>query len=150
MTYASVKARLLVHAQTAAAAVTPAIEDVQIAFPLPKSDCVRIYYGGETDPARMGGRFSLTSEMVGKITMIALFLPITSLDEELAVLLDAQAEAFGHALRTAIDADSDLATTGDNTLLEWAEPDIAIVGTTRFLVVLWRAVTDFVEYPLSK
>lgn len=150
MAYAQVKVRLLAHARTAAAAVTPPIEDVQIAFPLPKSDCVRVYYGGETDPVRMGeGRFTLNSEMVGKLTMIALFLPITSLDEELAVALDAKAEAFTHALRTAIDADIRLAGGGDNTTLEDGEPDIAVVGNTRFLVVLWRAVTDYVEYPLS-
>lgn len=150
MAYADVKARLLVHCQTAGAAVTPAIQDVQIAFPLPKSDCVRVYYGGETDPNRMGGRWTLTSEMVGKVTMIGLFLPITTLDEEIAIRLDAQAEAFGHALRTAIDADQDLATAGDNTILEDAEPDIVIVGNTRFLAVLWRAVTDYQEYTLAK
>lgn len=150
MGYADVKARLLVHAQTAAAATTPPIEDVKIAFPLPKSDCARVYYGGETDPVRMGGRYSLTSEMVGKVTMIGLFLPISSLDDELGVLIDARAEAFGHALRTAIDADSDLATTGDNTTLGDGEGDVIVVGNTRFLAFLWRAVTDFVEYPLSK
>lgn len=150
MAYADVKARLLVHARTAAAATTPPIEDVQAAFPLPKSDCVRVYYGGETDPVRMGGRFTMTSEMIGKVTMIGLFLPITSLDEELAVALDARAEAFSHALRTAIDADADLALAGDNTNLEDGIPDIVIVGNTRFLAVLWRAVTDYVEYTLSR
>lgn len=150
MTYAAVKARLLVHAQTAAAAVTPVIEDVQSAFPLPKSECVRVYYGGETEPVRMGGRWTLTSEMVGKVTLIGLFLPITSLDEELAIQIDARAEAFSHAFRTAVDADSDLASTGDNTTLEDGEPDLVTVGNTRFLAILWRAVTDYVEYPLSK
>lgn len=150
MAYADVKARLLVHARTAAAAVTPPIEDVQAAFPLPKSDCVRVYYGGETDPVRMGGRFTLKSELVGKVTMIGLFLPVTSLDEELAVQLDARAEAFSHALRTAINADSDLAQAGDNTNLEDGEPDLVIVGNTRFLALMWRAVTDYVEYPLAQ
>jgi hypothetical protein len=150
MAYSDVKARLLVHAQTAAAAVTPPIEDVQIAFPLPKSDCVRVYYGGETDPVRMGGRYTLTSEMVGKVTLIGLFLPITSLDEELAVSLDARAEAFGHALRTAIDADLDLAASGDNTNLGDADLDIVVAGNVRFLHVMWRCVTDYTEYTLAK
>lgn len=151
MAYADVKARLVVHAQTAGAAITPAITDVQAAAPLPKGRCVRVYWGGETDPVRMdGNRFSLKSEMVGQVTMIALFLPIASLAEELAQLLDAQAQAFAHALRTAIDADSDLAGAGDNTNLGDAEPDFVVVGNTRFLAVLWRAVTDYVEYPLAK
>jgi hypothetical protein len=149
MAYADVKARLLVHAQTAAAAVTPPIEDVQIAFPLPKSECVRVYYGGETEPRRIA-RWTLTSEMVGKITMIGLFLKITVLDEEIAKSIDARAEAFTHALRTAIDGDQDLATAGDNTTLEDAEPDIVVAGNTRFLAVLWRAVTDYTEYTLAR
>lgn len=150
MAYADVKARLLVHARTAAAACTPAIEDVQSAFPLPKSDCVRVYYGGETAPARMGGRWTMNSEMVGKVTYIGLFLPITSLDEELAMQIDARAEAFTHALRTAVDADQDLATAGDNTILGDGEPDIVIAGNTRFLAVIFRAVTDYAEYAVSK
>lgn len=150
MAYADVKARLLTHARTAAAACSPAIEDVQIGFPLPKSDCVRIWYGGETEPRRMGGAMSLTSELVGKITMIGLFLPITSLDEELSLSLDARAEAFTHALRTAIDADTGLATASDNTTLEYATPDLVVSGNARFLAITWEAVTDYIEYPLTR
>lgn len=150
MAYADVKARLLVHATTAAAATTPPIEDVQIAFPLPRSECVRVYYGGETEPKRMGGRFTAQSEMVGKITMIGLFLPVTALDEELAKQLDARGESFGHALRTAVDGDADLASTGDNTTLEFGQPDVVTIGNTRFLAFLWEAITDYVEYTLSK
>lgn len=150
MAYADVKARLLVHAATAAAACTPAIEDVKAAFPLPKSECVRVYYGGETDPGRMDGRYTLSSEMVGKVTMIALFLPISSLDEELAQSIDARAEAFTHALRTAVDGDSDLNTAGDNTTLGDGTPDIVVSGNTRFLAVVWEAVTDYQEYTLAR
>ena len=149
MAYADVKARLPVHAQTAAAAVTPPIDDVQIAFPLPKSECVRVYYGGETEPRRLA-RYTLGNELVGKITNIAMFLPITTLDEELAKALDVRGEAFVHALRTAVDADTDLATAGDNTTLEWAEFDIVVVGNTRFLYCLVPAVTDYIEYPLAR
>jgi hypothetical protein len=150
MSYADVKDRLVVHVQTAGAALTPPLEDVQAAFPLPKGRCARIYYGGETDPRRMGGRYTQNSEMVGKVTMIAAFWPITALDEEQARIIDAEAEAFGHALRTAVDTDSDLAGAGDNTTLGDATPDIFIVGTTRFLGVVWEAVTDYAEYALSK
>lgn len=150
MAYSDVKARLLVHARTAAAAVTPPLEDVQAAFPLPRGACVRVWYGGETAPERMGGSTTLGSELVGKITMIGLFLPVPSLDEELAASLDTQAEAFGHRLRTEIDADSDLATAGDNTTLEYAEPDFPVIGNTRYVAWLWRAVTDYIEYTLTK
>jgi hypothetical protein len=150
MAYADVKARLVTHAQTASATLTRPFEDVQTGVPLPKSRCVRIYYGGETDPKRMGGRYTLNSEMVAKITLIAAFWPITALDEEQAALIDAEAEAFSHAFRTAVDADTDLNGQVDNTTLEDAQPDFVVAGTTRFLMIQWRAVTDYVEYPIVK
>lgn len=151
MAYANVKAALVTHAATAAAAVTPPILDVKAGFPVPQDRCVRVWYGGETEPQRMGGSHTLNSEMVGKITMIGLFLPIPNAgDTTQAALIDVQGEAFGHALRTAVDADSDLATSGDNTTLEYAEPDLAIISGARYLVFTWAAVTDYIEYPLSK
>lgn len=150
MSYADVKARLLVHAQTAGAALAVPMEDVQTGFPLPKGRCARVYYGGEADPVRMGGRYTLNSEMVGKVTMIAAFWPITALDEELGQVIDTEAEKFSHELRLAIDGDTSLADAGDNTILEDAEPDVVVVGNTRFLAVLWRAVTAYVEYPIAK
>lgn len=149
MAYADIKSRLVTHAQTAAAACIPPIEDVQAGFPLPRSECVRVYYGGEADPARFE-RFTLGNELAGQVTLIALFLPLAALDEEMARAHDARGQAFAHALRTAVDADQDLATAGDNTTLEWCEPDIVTVGNTRFLTYVWRAVTDYVEYPLAK
>ena len=150
MAYADVKARLVVHVQTAAAAVTPPVEDAQAGFPLPKERCARVWYGGETEPRRMGGTLTLNSELVGKVTMIGLFLPVTALDEELSRALDAQGEAFSHALRTAIDGDTGLATAGDNTTLEYGTPELIIVGNARFLAFLWSAVTDYVEYTIAK
>lgn len=149
MAYSNVKARLLVHAQTAAAAVTPAIEDVQAGFSQPRSDCVRVYYGGEAEPARLG-RFTLGNEHVGKRTWIELFLPLTGLDEELAATVDARAEAFGHALRSAVDADQDLATAGDNTVLGFADPSVDVFGNARWLTCRWEALTDYIEYTLAK
>lgn len=150
MAYADAKARLLVHAQTAGAALTPPMEDVSMAFPLPKGRCARVYYGGETDTKRMGGRYTLNSEMVGKLTMIAAFWPITSLDAELAQVIDAEAEVFTHALRTAVDGDEALNGEVDNTTLEDAVPDVVVVGNARFLAILWSAVTDYVEYAIVK
>lgn len=149
MAYADVKARLIVHATTAGAALTPPLVDVQAGLPLPKGRCVRVYYGGEAETTRMGGRYTLNSEMVGKVTMIAAFWPITSLDETIARTIDAEAEAFSHALRTAIDGDTDL-TGADSTELDYGEPDIVTVGNTRFLALLWRAVCDYTEYSLVR
>ncbi len=150
MSYADVKARLLTHAQTAAAAVARPIDDVKIGFPLPKGRCVRVYYGGETATERMNGRYTLNSEMVAKITMIAAFWPVTVLDEEMVSMIDSEAEAFSHALRTAIDGDTALDDKADSTVLDYGEPDVAIIGNTRFLVMMHRAITDYVEYTIAK
>lgn len=150
MSYANVKAALVTHAAAAGATLTPPLLDVKAAFPLPKGRCVRIYYGGEQEPVRMGGTLTLNSELVGKVTMIAAFWPLTSLDETLAQAIDTEAEAFGHALRTAVDGDTSLGAEGDNTTLGYAEPDVVVSGNTRFLAVMWRAVTDYVEYAIAR
>lgn len=151
-TYGPMKARLLVHAQTASAALANPFEDVKAAFPLPKGRCVRVYYGGEDDPPGFPerGSRSMGYELIGKATLIAAFWPVTSLDEELAELIDTEAEAFGHALRTAIDGDSSLDGAADNTVLGDATPDFAVVGNTRYVVMEWRAVSAYIEYGIAR
>lgn len=146
MTYATVKAAVLTHAGTAAAAVSPAITDVKSAFPLPTGRCVRVYYGGEADPVKMGARWTLNSEMIAKRTMIAAFWPISNMSAELAASIDAEAEAFGHALRTALDGDAQLGgACADSSLLD-AAPDIFNINGTRFLGVVWEFLSDYIEY----
>jgi hypothetical protein len=108
MAYSDVKAVILTHATAAGAALTVPLLDVAIAFPLPADRRVRVYYGGEADPAKMGGRWTLNSEMVGKVTLIAAFWAINALNEDLAVVIDAEMEAFGHELRTRLDGDAQL------------------------------------------
>lgn len=148
MAYPAAKARLLVHARTAAAAVTPAIEDAQIAFPLPQGDCVRLWYGGEADPSRFE-RYTVSSEMVGKITNIGLFLAVPTLDTEMAAHIDTRGEAFGHALRTAINGDSNLNGECDSTVLVDGTPEYITFGNARLVRYLWQAISDYVEYPLA-
>lgn len=150
MGYADAKARLVVHAQTAGNALTPKLLDVQQGLPLPKDRSVRVYYGGETDAGRMGGRYTLNSEMVGKVTLISAFWALTNLDSVQAAIIDAEAEAFSDALRTAVDGDTSLNGEIDNTTLDYGEPDIVISGNTRYLMILWRAVTDYTEYAIAK
>lgn len=150
MAYADTKARLVVHAQTAGAAITAdPILDVQAAFPVPKGRCVRIYYGGESEPHRMGGSRTLNSEMVSEITFIALFLPVPVNDEAVAAALDGQLYDFKHALRTAIDGDSQLNSNATDLDLELLEPDLVMHNNVRYLLGLWRCVSDFTEYAVA-
>jgi hypothetical protein len=150
MSYADAKARLVTHAQAASASLTRPFEDIQVGIALPKGKSIRVYYGGEVPPVRMGGRYTLNSEMVGKATLIQAFWPLPTVDDEMFALIDTEAEAFSHAFRTAVDADTDLNGNVDNTTLEDGEPAELIVGTTRYMTILWRAVTDYVEYPIAK
>lgn len=146
MAYADIKAAILVHATAAGNALTPAMPALA-AFPLPKSRCIRVYYGGEADPVKMGARWTLNSEMVAKRTMIAAFWPITNLSEELAAKIDAEAEAFGHDLRTRLDGDAQLGgATTDSALLD-ASPDIFNIGGAKFLGVVWEHLAEYIEYP---
>lgn len=150
MAYADTKARLVTHATTAGAAITSdPILDVQAAFPVPKGRCVRIYYGGEAEPARMGANRTLNSELVGEITFIALFLPVVVNDEGVAAALDAQLYTFKHALRTAIDGDSQLNGYSVDLDLEYLEPDLVTYNNVRYLLGLWRCVSDYTEYTVA-
>lgn len=150
MAYADTKARVVVHAVTAGAAITDdPILDVVAAFPVPKGRCVRVYYGGEVAPRKMGGRYTLNSEMVGEVTMIALFLPIALNDEAVAAVVDAQLYTFKHALRTAILGDAQLNGASVDLELDYLEPDIVTSGNTRYLVGLWRCVSDYIEYTIA-
>jgi hypothetical protein len=146
MAYSDVKAVILTHATAAGAALTVPLLDVAIAFPLPADRRVRVYYGGEADPAKMGGRWTLNSEMVGKVTLIAAFWAINALNEDLAVVIDAEMEAFGHELRTRLDGDAQLGGTTTDSMLLDADPDIFVNGSMRYAGVVWRLVSDYVEY----
>lgn len=150
MSYADAKARLLTHAQTAGATLTPPIQDVAIGFPVPAGRRVRLYYGGEAEVEKMGGRYTLNSELVSKVTMIAAWWNVTTLNAEQAAVIDSEAEAFTDALRTAVDGDTSLNGEMDNTTLGYGTPDIVIVGNTRYLMVLWVATTDFSEYTIAR
>lgn len=150
MAYADVKSRLVTHARTAAASLGIPVEDVQIGPAWPKGRCVRIYYGGEAEPMRMGGSRDFTGELVAKVTWITAFWPLSALEEELISVVDGEAEAFAHAFRTAVDGDVDMNGQTDNTSLEYVVLSDEVFGNTRYLVLTWRAVTDYYEYAVSK
>jgi hypothetical protein len=150
MAYADTKAAIVVHAAAAAAALTDPILDARAAFPVPKGRCVRVYYGGETEPVRMGGRRVLNAEMVAHRTFIALFLPVTLNDEDVVVIIDAELFTFGHELRTRILGDSQLGGQSTDLELGYLEPDLVTYNNVRYLMGLWEVTSDFTEYALAQ
>jgi len=149
MAYATTKAAIVTHAAAAGAALTNPILDVRAGFPVPKGRCVRVYYGGETEPVHMGGRRVLNAEMVAHRTLVALFLPVSLTDEEVAVIIDAELYDFGHDLRTRILGDSTLGGAETDLDLGYLDPDLVTYGNTRYLMGLWEVVSDYTEYQLS-
>ena len=149
MAYADTKAAIVIHAAAAAAALTNPILDARAAFPVPKGRCVRVYYGGEVAPVRMGGNRTLNSELVGQRTLIGIWLPVTVNDEDVAAVIDAELQAFAHDLRTRILGDSQLGGQATDLELGYLEPDQVVINNTRYLMGLWEVFSDFIEYTIA-
>ena len=150
MAYADTIAAILVHATAAGAALSDPILDVARAFPVPTGRCIRVYYGGETEPRRMGGRRVLNAELVAEVTLIAAFFPLSVNDVPVAAALDTDLYNLKHDLRTRILGDSQLGGQATDLELEYVEPDLVVYGNTRYAILTWRVISDYVEYPLAQ
>lgn len=149
MAYADTKAAIVVHAAAAGAALTDPILDARAAFPVPKGRCIRVYYGGEAEPVRMGASRTLGTEMVGSVTLIAAFFPIVLNDEDVVAQIDADLQALAHDLRTRVLGDSQLGGNSTDLELGYVEPDMVTYNNTRYLMGLWQVVSDFTEYAIA-
>lgn len=149
MAYADTIAAILVHAAAAGAALTDPILDVQRAFPVPTGRCIRVYYGGETEPRRMGGRRVLNAELVAEVTLIAAFFPVIVNDVPVAAAIDTDLYDLKHQLRTRILGDSQLGGQATDLELEYVEPELVSIGNTRYAVLFWRVISDFTEYAIA-
>lgn len=150
MAYADTIAAILVHAIAAGAALTTPITDVQRAFPVPRGRCVRVYYGGEAEPKRMGASRVLNAELIAERTWVTLFLPISETSETLAAVLDAEAHAFKHELRTRILADSKLGGMQTDLEFEYITPDVVVIANARYLIVPCEITSNYTEYPIAE
>jgi hypothetical protein len=154
VSYVDTKAAIVVHCLAAGLTLTDPILDVQAALPIPKGRCIRVYYGGETEPARIGlggGHvYTLNSEVVGEVTFIAAFLPISLNDEELTSVVDADLYTLKHEIRTRLLGDSQLGGASTDLELDYVTPDVVTIGNTRYLVGIWRVVSDFSEYTVAE
>lgn len=147
--YIAQRDAILVHAKAAALATNAAWTDVAIAFPLPAGKCVRIFYGGERAPARMGGSRDLKGEMVSEAIVLTAFWPLSSMSSNAAKLMDDEMVTFKHELRTRVLGDSQLGGAGTDLEMGYVSPDIVVIGNTRYAVLECQFVSDYTEYPLS-
>jgi hypothetical protein len=146
--YSDQRARILTHATTAANAVSPVIDDVQVAFPVPRGRCVRIFWTAEEDPIVLPESV-LTEDLIAEVTHISAFWPLSNIGETDAADYATQVYAFKHALRTAIDADTKLNSTAQHVTMRNAELTYAQVAGAEYLVVDVDIVTETTTYPLA-
>ena len=149
MGYTAQRDAILVHAKAAALAANSAWTDVVIGFPLPAGKCVRVYYGGEAAPVRMGGDRVLNGELVSERIIVAAFWPLSNLSTDGVKLMDDEMYTFKHELRTRLLGDSQLGGAGTDLLMGYATPDIVVIGNARYAVLETQIVSDYTEYSLA-
>jgi len=149
MTYAQTQAAIVTHCLAAGAALSNPILDVQAGFPIAKGRCIRVYYGGEVAPERMGAEYTLNSQMVGEVTVIVAFFPITLSDETLTATIDADFYLLKDQLRTRILGDAQLGGASTDLELRLVTQDFVVLGNTRYSMGTWEVVSDFTEYTIA-
>jgi hypothetical protein len=150
MGYKEQRDAILVHTVAAAAAVSAEWTDVQIGAPIPRGNrCVRLFYGGEVQPVRMGGQRVLNGELVSESIMLVAFWALPSLDEGSVKALDDEAYDFKHQLRTRVLGDSQLGGTATDLEMSYANPDFLVIGGARWMVLEVEFTSDFTEYTLA-
>lgn len=149
MGYVEQRDAILVHAVAAAAAVDSTWTDVAIGVKTPDARCVRVYYGGEREPARMGGRRVINAELVSHAIVLAAFWPLSGLGLDAYKATEDQAHGFVHELRTRVLGDSQLGGTSTDLEMGYATPDVVVIGNARWQLVEVVFVTDFTEYTIA-
>ena len=149
MSYATTIAAIRDHAAASAAALANPITDVKVAYPAPPGRCVRIFYGGEVAPEVIGAESTLNSQLVGSLTVVMLFEPLSSLSENQAAVIEAECQSFVHAMRTAIDGDFTIGGGETVATVGYAEPGFASLEGVPFRTVEIQIVSEFTEYTYS-
>ena len=149
MAYADQIAAVKTHAVAAGAALTRAITDVAIAAPVPRGRCVRIFYGGEAEPVRMGTARVLTGELIAERIVVVIFLPIGEYAETLTSAIEDDLYAFKHELRTRIQADSQLGGQSTDLEIGYAATEFLQIGQVVYRTLEMEITTDYIEYPIA-
>lgn len=147
MAYSDQQARVLAHCVTAGNAVSPAIDDVQVAFPVPRGRCVRIFWAAEQDPEKITD--SLATDEIAEVIHVSAFWPLSNVSETDAADYATQVYAFKHALRTAIDGDTKLNGHAKDVSLGNQELTYAQVAGAEYLVLDAEVVIEVTTYPLA-
>jgi len=149
MAFADQLAAVLTHARAAGAALSIPITDVVVAYPVVPGRCIRIFYDGETAPARMGGDSTLTSRLVAEQIVIMAFWPLGTTSETEANVIETEVYNLKHELRTRILGDSQLGGMSTDVELGYAVPDFAELAGQPYRTLEMVLLTDYFEYTIS-
>ena len=141
---------VLAHCVAAGAALTNPIVDVAYAHPLPRGRCIRIFYGGEAEPAHMGSDARvLNGQMVAELIRIVAFWPLSSSGETMAATVEAEVRALKHQIRTRILGDSQLGGLSTDLALSNAITDFGANGGIVYRTLEYEITTDYDEYAIA-
>lgn len=149
MAYADQIAAIKTHAVAAGAAVTPKILDVAIGVSPPSTRCIRIFYGGEAEPERMGAGMTLSSRLIGERVIVVVYIAVSNLSEQETEAVETELYAIKHELRTRILGDAQLGGQSTDLVMSLAEPDHIVYGNGRYRTLSTEIIPEFVEYTLS-
>lgn len=151
LTYASAIDAIVTHALAAGAAGTPAILDVAIGPPLPVSTrCVRIFYGGETEPEHMGGGRTLNSRMIGERIVLILWIAVSNLSQQEIDAVETELYTFKHELRTRVLGDSQLGGMATDLEMAPCVTDYLTNANVRYRTLETEFTTDYAEYSIAQ
>jgi hypothetical protein len=151
MTLLDLMDALQVHA--AAAAVTAGgatFTDVAVGFPAAKGRCVRVFYGGERSPDRMGpDSETLNSEMVGQAVIVRGYWPIPETATKRQRVQEGEIGTFVKSFRTRVNGDKQLGGGATDLTLSLAVVEQVVVSGTKYTMADLEAVIDFDEYTIA-
>jgi hypothetical protein len=148
--FADQLAAVLVHAQAAGNAITPAITDVNVAYPVAPGRCGRIFYGGEAEGERIGARRTLNSELIGEQITIVFFWPLSEIGETASASTETELYNLKHQLRTRLLGDSQLGGQSADLVLEYIEPGFwETTGGGAWRTLEASVLCEFTEYPIG-
>lgn len=142
---------LQAHLVAAGAALTDDILDVDRGLPIGARQ-IRYYWTGEVSPPGMGGGDArvLNGQMVGERFAIVATWPLSDLSVELVTAIDVEMQQVAHEIRTRIQGDSTLGGNVTDLDLNYAEPDLVIVGNTRCVALRWDLDLAYIEYSIAQ
>lgn len=149
MSFTAVLDAIETHATTAGASLTIPITNVKIGYPKADGRCVRIFWGGEAEPIRMGAHRVLNGELVADLIVVIAFWPLSTLSAEQAEVVELEARALTAAFRTAVLGDSQLGGQSTDLTLGYGQTDFPILAGALYRTVSFEITTDFSEYVLA-